>query len=77
MVYQRPVVTADNTGPSIEFAAYLLLTTSVLTTFIKVLTKFIVVRALQSDDWFALSALVSGQLLIVTGPSMSPSYSWL
>lgn len=70
MVYQRPTVTADNRGPLIEFSAYLLLTTSILTTLIKVLTKFIVVRALQSDDWFALSALVSERLLLVTCPSI-------
>ena len=68
MVYQRPVVTVDNRGPLIEFSAYLLLTTSILTTLIKALTKLIIVRALQSDDWFALSALVSRQLLLAARP---------
>lgn len=70
MVYQRPLITADKRGPLIEFAAYLLLTTSILTTLIKALTKFIIVRALQSDDWFALSALVSKQISQLPRPSI-------
>lgn len=70
MVYQRPLVTADNRGPLIEFSAYLLLTTSILTTLIKALTKFIIVRALQGDDWSALFALVRRQISQLPRPSI-------
>lgn len=70
MIYQRPLITADNRGPLIESSAYLLLTTSILTTLMKALTKFIIVRALQSDDWFALSALMSRQISQLPRPSV-------
>lgn len=70
MVYQRPVVTVDNRGPLLEFSAYLLLTTSILTTLIKLFTKLVINRALQGDDWFAIAALVSRQRLLVARPSV-------
>ena len=56
------MVTADDKGPLIVFATYLLLTTAVLTTLLKVFTRFTIFRAIHSDDWYAFASLVSQDL---------------
>ena len=52
------MVTSDDRGPLIEVSAYLLLSSSILATIIKVVTKILIARKLQGDDWFAISAVV-------------------
>ncbi len=56
----------------IELSAYLLLLTSKFTTLVKAGTNFIIIRALQSDDRVAVSALVSRQIRL--GTIFSPLY---
>lgn len=51
-------VTADNRGPLANLAAWILLTFMCLATITKVASKWLLIHALQIDDWYMIAGTV-------------------
>lgn len=51
-------LTVDNRGPLVNLASWILLTVMCLSTITKVSSKWLLIHALQLDDWYIILIII-------------------